>query len=541
MSNILIATLGESPIVVTVMADLLRERGIVLDEVVVLYPEEPTVRYIEFGYELIEEAPAETCTVRPLRLPFADPNSQKYSITFLWLIAQELRQHESQGNAVYLSIAGGRKNMSALLAIMPQFYPCVRGLYHLLNPYDEGSPQSHLYTIEALYALPPDEHIRRLHPPLADFKLVELPYATIAQSAALQRWLSQSGDTDTPSPISVSPEAESFYAQVFRQAAPSKTRFTVRLTQTAYDEYCKLFQSRSEQRFLRHLHFMRDPDNFAKEDSKHLTEKYKGKTFHFYKQGGSAERTFYYTSPNSIEAYPQREVKEVIICGFSDHYDPSAEYWLKRGDLEPVKTLADLPSRAKEQPIALIAPLGLSPAVVTQAYVLLQRQSNTVARIHVIYPDGNPAIRGGAKMLETVCQRRNIPIERQPLPIPDVDDQQSCDAFLAALQSAIRSQREQHPNEAIALLISGGRKAMSALTMIAAQVMDVGQVYHTVITDPATEQRVQRETAYRVLKSHMPGEQMRLLFLEDRTEDELQHFAVFTVPVLHLHAQETGS
>src|SRR5437016_3182978 len=41
MENVLIATLGESPIVVTAMYDLLKkERGLVIDKIVVLHPDD---------------------------------------------------------------------------------------------------------------------------------------------------------------------------------------------------------------------------------------------------------------------------------------------------------------------------------------------------------------------------------------------------------------------------------------------------------------------------------------------------------------------
>jgi len=544
LANILIATLGESPIVVTAMVDLLRAHGVAIDEVVLIYPDEPTDRYIWRGREFITEALAGICNVSSLPLPFEDPNSEEHSVTFLWLVANELRIRESQGDAVYLSIAGGRKNMSALLVLLPQFYSCVRGLYHLHNPYDEDSPRRHLYTIEALDHYTPAKRIEHLHPPLDDFKFVELPCETVARSVALMRWLEQAGDTDASPAIPVrTPEAESFYGRVFRHARRPAKMLDLRFTQSAYDQYCELAQGRSEQRrvFDEYFALMRDPWFLSSSNGKHGSWKASGKRFHFCKRPRTAERPFFYTLPGPIDLFPRRAVNEVVICGLSREvegtYVPPAQHWLDRGDFEPVKALADLPARAKDQPIALIAPLGLSPAVVTQAYVLLQRQGFTVAGSTIIYPGNHPAIRGGAEMLEMVCARRGIRIESQPLPIADVDDKASCDIFLSGLQETILRHRERHPEEGIALLISGGRKAMSALTLIAAQAMGVDRVYHTVIDDPQIERRVQAETAYETLRSCMPGEQARALLLERRTADELEHITVFAVPVLHLQTE----
>src|SRR5437660_4243373 len=119
MANILIASLGESPIVVTAMYNLLtteekqRKLG-EIDKVVVLYPEKEDM--IQLGYDLIEDALRGKCKLEPWMLPFEDANGEEESYTFLRLLFQLLFIHQESGNNVYLSLAGGRKNMSALMA-----------------------------------------------------------------------------------------------------------------------------------------------------------------------------------------------------------------------------------------------------------------------------------------------------------------------------------------------------------------------------------------------------------------------------------------
>ena len=54
VANILIASLGESPVVVSTMYDLLTEREkLTLDQVIVLYPQGGMVKE---SYDLVEEA-----------------------------------------------------------------------------------------------------------------------------------------------------------------------------------------------------------------------------------------------------------------------------------------------------------------------------------------------------------------------------------------------------------------------------------------------------------------------------------------------------
>src|SRR5260221_5723963 len=64
MENILIASLGESPIVITAMYDLLKkEKEQVIDKIVVLYPEKEAL--ISTAFDLIREAFRDRCEVIP--------------------------------------------------------------------------------------------------------------------------------------------------------------------------------------------------------------------------------------------------------------------------------------------------------------------------------------------------------------------------------------------------------------------------------------------------------------------------------------------
>ena len=75
-----------------------------------------------------------------------------------------LANAQKADDSVYLSLAGGRKNMSALMAILVPLFPCVKKLYHLIDR-DENSPHRyHFKTIEDIVSCPVDERLAYLNP-----------------------------------------------------------------------------------------------------------------------------------------------------------------------------------------------------------------------------------------------------------------------------------------------------------------------------------------------------------------------------------------
>ncbi len=79
---ILIASLGESPVVVTSMYDLLtntKRKGLAIDQVIVLQPDD---KDIGRGYELIKKALASKCTVQNKLLPLKTQVAENMHIFF---------------------------------------------------------------------------------------------------------------------------------------------------------------------------------------------------------------------------------------------------------------------------------------------------------------------------------------------------------------------------------------------------------------------------------------------------------------------------
>jgi hypothetical protein len=552
MQSILLATLGESPVVVSGMVNVLCEQeGISLDTVQIIYPDEPNERWIGVGYELLERHfKNQGLHVEAVPLSFADAHTEDHSLEFLQVLNGLLLTHESLGNDVYLSLAGGRKHISALMAMLTQFYPNIKALYHLHDT-QEHNPRKQ-YSIEFL-----EKHPDRLNQPASRFRVIHLPCEHITNGVALRQWLSGREQDGVPAPISISPEAESFYGVLFQKnISEDPTKLEVWLTQTAYDQYCQLLDSSSSRlqvidTYLKdmmksHWHLIpkRIHDHAIDPDPTHIQDESKTPLHHFTcKKARTAERVFYYTQPNAITAYPKASVKRVIITRFPVHvtdkkYDIELRDWVRQPDITPVKRAMDLPSR----PIVLIAPLGESPMVVTQAYTLLQSPQHVtrqvkVQAIHIVYPDEFEPARNGAAMLHAVCEKHTITLHQHPLPIPDLDSDESIRHFISGLTQAITDVRQQYPDADCALLISGGRKGMSAVAFYVAQVTGITRVYHTTISDPDLDEKIRDITAYDTIKSKSTTEQAELLFLNPWDH---QDFTLITVPIISLATVSGG-
>ena len=166
--HILIATLGESPVVVSAMYDLLTQReGLEIDEVIVLYPEN-LVR----AYGLLRKALPGGYNLWPEELPFEDANSWRNASIFLRKLYRLLDACQDRGDTVHLSLAGGRKSMAALMAWVAPFFSHIKHLYHVIDP-----DEDHFLTLkELVLGLSRSEQEAAMHPDLDPLKLVDIPF-----------------------------------------------------------------------------------------------------------------------------------------------------------------------------------------------------------------------------------------------------------------------------------------------------------------------------------------------------------------------------
>jgi CRISPR-associated protein Csx14 len=175
MKKVLLATLGESPAVITEAIDKLRADGVSVDSVVVLTTQDT---YAQNALSLLSDhLPAYyhgqvgLMDARILEALY-DVDSDRSALKFMNEACTALRYYREMRWEVYACIAGGRKVMSALLALAVQFYGAQR-LFHVLVEDPVLEEEGH---ISNLKNKPPEEQNRALHPPVEQIKLVNLPF-----------------------------------------------------------------------------------------------------------------------------------------------------------------------------------------------------------------------------------------------------------------------------------------------------------------------------------------------------------------------------
>jgi hypothetical protein len=516
MGDVLVATLGEAPIVVTAMVKALRElKGITIRTVYILYPVIETERLICLGYDMIQEHLRGVCQVKPWPLDFADANSCENSIQFLRTLAGVLDLCEQAGDTVYLSLAGGRKNMSALLAVITQFYPGVRGLYHLLDRFEYDKLRRNFYTIQELFAMDENQRTAKLSPLVENLKLVEIPYAWFANASELRRYFAAENRGED-FVLQTSGVADAFFSSIFQPQ--TELPLQLYLSQTAFEEY-QQFGLQIQQNFDHCFHRMTNAQLLESHKHSKFGNQFQTDCSCF-KMGRTQERPFYY-----------RDKDKVIVCRLTLHgstYEQlisKGELW--RNDHLPFKPLSHL----HRGEAVLLVPLGETPMIATQTSVLLsERESLQISYIVALYPEGHASVRNSADLLADLCDRRGVYFEKKPIRnLKDIDSDSACKTYLGELLKAIDELRAKYPAKQIVLSLSGGRKGMSALSLFAAQRTGIGQVYHTLITDPALEDRIERECSLEVLNKLTPKQQAARLFLENYDHNQ---FALFPIPVI---------
>lgn len=178
--KILVATLGTSPAVVTEALDLLAEQQVEVNGVVLLVTQDPDVKQ---GADLLaDHIPAYYKTTRIDSIigvaSYGDVDTSEAAVEFMQEACRVLLSYRNAGCQTYVSIAGGRKVMSALMVLAVQFYGATR-LFHVWVPpwiEEEGD----IYKLRSLLQWP-EELTAKLHPgldpPESDRpRLVELPF-----------------------------------------------------------------------------------------------------------------------------------------------------------------------------------------------------------------------------------------------------------------------------------------------------------------------------------------------------------------------------
>jgi len=174
---VLISSLGESPAVVTEAIDKLeQEEHIQFTQVVTLGTNQSDVRD---GADILSEHIPAHYNRRIVYLHHAieatDVLTEKENLDYLSLVAQTLRTYRPFSD-IYVSLAGGRKTMSALMALAVQIYGA-KLLCHVVHLLMDQDLQRKM---EASYLKRyPEEQKALLHPPLEELEVVRLPVVSL--------------------------------------------------------------------------------------------------------------------------------------------------------------------------------------------------------------------------------------------------------------------------------------------------------------------------------------------------------------------------
>ncbi len=518
--NVLIATLGESPIVVTSMVHALkRKNNLTINQLHVIHPRGE--RLIDIGYDLIKEHLQEKCIITQSVLPFSDVNSLETSIEFLRVLSDSIQTHDEARDHVYLSLAGGRKNMSALMAVTCQFYECVRGLYHILDKYEDDPDNQNFHSIEALFDFEEDIRGEKLSPPVDSLILVEIPYKQLPSGVTLRQYFSEvQFDPDDPSFIEIDDELEGFYREILQQEKTDLLE--VYLSKVAYEQF-KAIGGGSTQKQLMNCFRSMQYSQLLESRGKSLRNAKTDCTP--FKMGRTAERPFYYRTNGDVvvcEIALKNTTYEAVTNG-------KKEIWSKKHD----KFLHVNELNNTENSI-LIVPLGKTPMVVTQTFALLStREEANIEKVIVIHPK-IAEIRNGVRLLQTAFKQKGFDRTITPIQIDDIQDVASkndCDVYLEKLTNIIKDVQTGNPNISIHLSLSGGRKGMAALTLFAAQQANIDTVYHTLITDADLEEKIEKETTLAELRRLKRIQQAQRLFLDDYDQSKFELIRVPVVPI----------
>ena len=186
MKKVLISSIGEAPGVITGTIDLLEEDGIQIEEVYVIGTEDFDVqKCMNFLAKWIPARYQNRVKFIPDWISKRDVDDQESNIEFMQKACQLLRLFRYRNWDVYLSLAGGRKTMSAIMTIAAQSYNAKALCHIIIPPWIEEN--GHITKIEDFQSRGEQDRINEvLHPrktllaqkdPDADeVKLVKLPF-----------------------------------------------------------------------------------------------------------------------------------------------------------------------------------------------------------------------------------------------------------------------------------------------------------------------------------------------------------------------------
>ena len=133
--NVLLSSLGLSPAVVTETIDALENTGLRINTVILLSTSNERIinTYVPLLHTDFIDTYQGKIELIPASIANDDIWTPQDNLDFIKLATTFLNTYRKRGDNVYVSIAGGRKTMSAAMAIVAQLFGA-KGLYHVLVP-----------------------------------------------------------------------------------------------------------------------------------------------------------------------------------------------------------------------------------------------------------------------------------------------------------------------------------------------------------------------------------------------------------------------
>jgi CRISPR-associated Csx14 family protein len=507
MRSVLVAPIGDHPVVITAAVDALAGEGINIAKAYILYSDDPLIKQgvewtaLELNCDMPLDAP----------LPFVDANSEVAARQYLQKLAWVLQDCENDGDEVHLLLAGGRKNMSALTGVIAQFFPSVKKLWHLLDRHEKDPQRRNLFSVGELAGWSNEIRQAKMHPPKEDVILFEVPSPPpLSNAAEIRKAFAELSQGDLPS-VTNSSEIDAFWNSVFA-GHPPEPLLEIWLSQQAIEDFDKT-SGATRNNFLNCFRRMTNPK--MEKVNRHPKLNDFETDCYCLKLGNTQERPFYYIQNN-----------RVVLCRltlkgstFEQLVDHRKELW--RRDHPPLKRLTEVISKSAS---ILVIPLGETQMIAAQAYTLLNQETDIKA-VTLLYPELHPGISQIAKQLARDFSAEKVPCEQKAISgLKDVLSKEDCEVYLKAIAQNIIEIQQRYPDAEVHLLLSGGRKSMATLNLFAAQRAGLTRIWHTLAKDLALEQQLEDE----LKRAPNASARREILFLRRHS---LEKFDLFSVPV----------
>lgn len=134
--------------------------------------------------------------------------------------------------------------------------------------------------------------------------------------------------------------------------------------------------------------------------------------------------------------------------------------------------------------VALIAPIGTSPPVVTEAIVHVEGTGWDVTDL-IIMGTNNEKVRMSAEAARAAVgvNRPNIRVHIDYLPYDDITNDEQALYFMRTLVAHIIRERDEFRVGQVHLCIAGGRKVQTAGMAVVAQFLNLSSVFHLIKED----------------------------------------------------------